>query len=98
MSNNNYTQRTKVSIIGGGISGCIVAYQLSELGYEVSLFEKKDKLGGTIRDVRENNEVFYNGPQYFYKNSNWIKKLKKINFFKSCFQEFNGSYIKKKKK
>jgi len=97
MSNNNYTQRTKVSIIGGGISGCIVAYQLSELGYEVSLFEKKDKLGGTIRDVRENNEVFYNGPQYFYKNSNWIKKLKKINFFKSCFQEFNGSYIKKKK-
>ena len=30
-----------ISIIGGGISGCIAALLLSKLGHEVTLFEKK---------------------------------------------------------
>ena len=66
----------KLTIIGGGISGCITAYLLSELGHEVSLYEKKDKLGGTIRDIKEKNEIFFNGPHYFSQKSLWVKRLK----------------------
>ena len=97
MNTNFYKQSKKISIVGGGISGCISAYLLSELGYEVNLFEKKNKLGGTISDIQENNEIFLNGPQYFDKNSHWLKKLQKIKFFKSYFQEFKGSYVENKK-
>ena len=51
-----------ISIIGGGISGCVTALLLSKLGHEVTLFEKKDTLGGTIGDINNDEENFLNGP------------------------------------
>ena len=45
-----------ISIIGGGISGCISALLLSKLGHKITLFEKKDTLGGTIGDINNNKE------------------------------------------
>lgn len=37
----------KVAVIGSGISGLSSAYSLSlEEGYEVTLFEKRERLGG----------------------------------------------------
>ena len=86
-----------ISIIGGGISGCIAALLLSKLGHEVTLFEKKDTLGGTIGDINVGEENFLNGPQYFDNNSNWLKEIKKIKIFKNCFYNFCGSYKFNKK-
>lgn len=42
-------------IIGGGISGLTAALTLANQGYQVELVEKKDRLGGLLRDV---NRVF----------------------------------------
>lgn len=41
-----------VSVVGGGISGMLAAYRLEKLGFQVSLFEKTDRLGGLIQTLQ----------------------------------------------
>lgn len=41
----------KVAIIGGGPAGMGVAFYLRREGYDVTIFEKEEKLGGTVRDT-----------------------------------------------
>jgi Fe-S oxidoreductase len=38
----------KVSIIGGGLRGMTAAYELARKGYKVFIYEKTDKLGGSL--------------------------------------------------
>lgn len=38
----------KVLVIGGGPAGCECAFRLAQRGYEVTLWEKTDKLGGQL--------------------------------------------------
>lgn len=38
-------------VIGGGVSGMTAAVSLEKQGFEVHLVEKKDKLGGTLKDL-----------------------------------------------
>jgi glutamate synthase (NADPH/NADH) small chain len=39
----------KVAIIGGGAAGMSCAYYLRTLGYDIDLYEAKDKVGGVVR-------------------------------------------------
>ena len=39
----------KIAVIGGGPSGLSAAYFLSIMGHDVTIFEKRDKLGGMLR-------------------------------------------------
>ena len=87
-----------ISIIGGGISGCVTALLLSKFGHKITLFEKRETLGGTIGDINKNEEKFLNGPQYFDNNSQWFKDIKKLKIFKNYFYNFNSSYMFNKKK
>src|SRR5256885_1696863 len=41
----------KVIILGCGISGATAAKQFSEAGYEVTMLEKKDRVGGKIHSL-----------------------------------------------
>lgn len=41
----------KVAVMGGSASGIEAAYRLSKAGYEVSLYEKEGRIGGTISDL-----------------------------------------------
>lgn len=41
--------RTQIAVVGGGIAGCGCAYALSKAGYEVTLYEGRNKLGGNAR-------------------------------------------------
>lgn len=43
-------KKNKVAVVGGGLSGLTVAYELGKKGYPVELFEERDRLGGTIWD------------------------------------------------
>ncbi|SMP51873.1 pyridine nucleotide-disulfide oxidoreductase/dicluster-binding protein [Anoxynatronum buryatiense] len=38
----------KVAIVGGGIGGMTAAYELDKKGYQVTLYEKQERLGGRI--------------------------------------------------
>ncbi|QEN03468.1 FAD-dependent oxidoreductase [Thiospirochaeta perfilievii] len=44
---HNYSDK-KIAIIGGGPSGLTCAYDLSIDGYDVTIFEKEEKLGGML--------------------------------------------------
>lgn len=41
----------KIAIIGGGISGLGALLRLSTKKYDVTLFEKSDRIGGSVRDL-----------------------------------------------
>lgn len=38
----------KAAIVGGGLSGITAAFELSKKGFQVTIFEKSDRLGGSI--------------------------------------------------
>ena len=82
----------KIAIIGGGITGCISALYCSSLGFNVEIYERRNKLGGIISDIEDKNDFFFNGPQYYESNSWWIKELKKNPLFKKFFKDFNLNY------
>ena len=97
--------KKKISIIGGGFSGCISAFLLSKLGHKVTLFEKGDKLGGTSTDILNDKEFFFNGPHNFFPKTKCVKEITKekenknefanyICYDSKKFKEFNfhGSY------
>ncbi|MCB0186065.1 MAG: NAD(P)-binding protein, partial [Caldilineaceae bacterium] len=52
----------KVIVIGSGFGGLNVATRLAARGYEVELFEKRDKLGGRAYVYEINGFKFDGGP------------------------------------
>ncbi|MBU5590716.1 FAD-dependent oxidoreductase [Clostridium sp. MSJ-4] len=49
----------KVAVIGGGLSGLVIAQELQEKGYKnVTVFEKDERLGGKL------HTIWYNGKSY----------------------------------
>jgi monoamine oxidase len=50
----------KVLVLGAGVSGLVVAYELSKLGYDFHVVEARDRVGGinwTIRRASEHTEI-----------------------------------------
>jgi oxygen-dependent protoporphyrinogen oxidase len=56
------------AIIGGGISGLSLAFQLSRRGQDVLLFEASPRLGGTIRSENRDGFIIEAGPNGFLDN------------------------------
>lgn len=56
---------TKVSIIGGGLSGLSAAILLANEGFEVSVYEKNNDVGGSFKSVTTANHQFEFGPSFF---------------------------------
>ncbi|UCH64677.1 MAG: protoporphyrinogen oxidase [Ignavibacterium sp.] len=52
----------KVIIIGAGISGLTTAYLLHKDGYDVTVLEKNDQVGGSIETMVEDGFLFDRGP------------------------------------
>ena len=82
----------KIAIIGGGITGCLIALYLSKKKYKVEIFEKKKNLGGIINDLKYNGDYYFNGPNFFDVKSWWIKALKEDKAFKKIFSKFKLNY------
>lgn len=47
-------KREKVAIIGAGISGITIAIEFAKTGFDTTLFEKNDRIGGVISDSLPN--------------------------------------------
>lgn len=45
----------KVAVIGAGITGLTVAYELAKQGEKVFLFEKEDEVGGLVKSFKKEN-------------------------------------------
>ena len=48
--------KSKVVVLGGGVSGLVVAYELQKLGYDYRLLEARDRVGGLNWTVRKGTE------------------------------------------
>jgi phytoene desaturase len=55
----------KVSVVGGGIGGLAVAIRMAARGYQVSLFEKSEQVGGKMGQIKEQGFRFDTGPSLF---------------------------------
>jgi len=73
-------QPTRIAVIGGGIGGCSCAYSLAQSGYDVTVYESREKLGGNAqtgsyvfsdnegtgtRIVKQDLSVLYWAPEYY---------------------------------
>ena len=65
-----------VTIVGGGLTGCTLAYLLKNKGYYVKVFEKANKIGGLCKDSTLDG-VIYNphGPHIFHTNNPMVWKF-----------------------
>lgn len=68
----------RVGIIGGGISGLVVAYQLQKLGIPYDIFEQADLVGGNIKSVRVKNYVLEMGANSLMVTPELEKLIKEL--------------------
>ena len=55
-------QKKKVLVIGGGLGGLSAAISLAQSGYDVSLYERNDHLGGKLNRLEQDGFGFDLGP------------------------------------
>lgn len=53
---------TRVAIIGGGLAGLTVAYELGKLGYKCQVFEARERPGGRAHTIRRGTVSEEDGP------------------------------------
>ncbi|MFD1063571.1 phytoene desaturase family protein [Winogradskyella litorisediminis] len=71
----------KVSIIGSGFSSLSAACYLAKYGFDVSVFEKNDTIGGRARQLKKDGFTFDIGPSWY-----WMPDI-----FEKFFSDFNKS-------
>lgn len=54
--------KTDVIILGAGLTGLTIAYELTKADVDVTIIEKSNRCGGVIRTSREKGFLFENGP------------------------------------
>lgn len=80
-------------VVGGGITGCATALDLTRLGFRVTLYEAKPLLGGILRDLECEGAWYFNGCQYLRTEQAWHKALPdalQANLYR--FAHYYGSY------
>lgn len=87
----------KVAVIGAGISGLTAAHILYKVGYDVTVLEKNDKVGGTIETVVKNGMLFDRGPNSALETTpiiaQLVEELKLKDQFVYANKEGNKRYI-----
>jgi monoamine oxidase len=51
----------KVAILGAGISGLVSAFELKQAGWDVTVIEARDRIGGRVWTVRRGDRIVQNG-------------------------------------
>lgn len=64
-----------VAIIGAGITGLTAAFYLKRRGFDVSVFESSDRVGGVIRSLRRDGFLAEFGPNTLLETSPKITQL-----------------------
>ena len=67
--------KTKIAVIGAGISGLSTAYWLDKAGYEVTVFEKSARTGGSIITEKTDGFLIDLGPNSTLETSETLKNL-----------------------
>ena len=65
----------RVAIVGGGISGLTMAYDLLRSGFDCTLIESLHHLGGVIQSEKLNGCVIEYGPDSYLSQKPWAQEL-----------------------
>ncbi|MEP7037275.1 MAG: protoporphyrinogen oxidase, partial [Acidobacteriota bacterium] len=68
----------KIGIIGGGISGLVAAVLLKKKGFEVTLFEKSDSVGGNIQTVKIDGFLIEYAPNSLLKSPRLVDLIREL--------------------
>ncbi|MBC7898931.1 MAG: protoporphyrinogen oxidase [Saprospiraceae bacterium] len=68
----------KICIIGGGISGLTAAFLLKKNGFDVTLFEKTNFVGGNIQSVRIDDYLIEYAPNSLLKSPRLVDLIKEL--------------------
>lgn len=68
-------KRPSIAIVGAGISGLTVAFELAKRDLPFTLLEKSSRLGGIIETVREAGFVIECGPDSWVSEKPWAREL-----------------------
>ncbi|MEN9700207.1 MAG: hypothetical protein RLZZ301_1405 [Bacteroidota bacterium] len=77
----------KVHIIGSGIAGLSSAAFLAKAGYEVTVFEKNDQIGGRARQFKVDGFVFDMGPSWYWMPDVFEKFYQQFGYTTADFYE-----------
>lgn len=80
-----------VLVVGAGFTGCTAARVLAERGYRVSVFERRDHLGGNAYDELVGNIFVHRyGPHLFHTNSvrvrDFVQRFSSWRPYNHCVQ------------
>ena len=78
--------KKKIHILGAGPAGLVLAWQLLKKGFEVSVYEKNNQVGGMCRTWKWNGFLVDTGPHIFH-----TPNLKLSKFWE---KEFKGLFCK----
>lgn len=88
----------KIAIIGGGLTGLTAAHKLNEKGYEITIYEKNNHLGGLLGSFKIENQPLEMAYHHIFKNDHdfisFCKKLnidEKINWYDSSMSIYFGN-------
>lgn len=70
-----YDTHMKIAIIGGGLTGLVAAYQLVNLGHEISIYEKTSELGGLASGFLIHGENLEKTYHHIFKTDKYIISL-----------------------
>ena len=65
----------KIVVLGAGISGLTAAYLLNKEGFDVTVLEKKNEVGGSIETVFEGGYLFDRGPNSGLETTPLIEQI-----------------------
>ncbi len=66
----------RVGVIGGGISGLTTAYLLKRKGFDVTVFEGSDKVGGNVETVTRDGYTIEQGPNSLLRSPRLVELVK----------------------
>ena len=72
----------KIGIIGGGISGLVVALLLKRKNYDVSLFEKSERVGGNIQTIKIDGFLVEYAPNSLLKSPRLVDLIGELDLQK----------------
>ena len=67
--------KNKIVVLGAGISGLTAAYLLDKEGFDVTVLEKKNEIGGSIETVFEKGYLFDRGPNSALETTPLIEQI-----------------------